>query len=165
MPKTLGACLATLTAFSVAVACETAPSAPAPNVAPSSVAARTPSPSGNAVFRAEDAILAVRRASGVTPPEKAYAVFPLTVGSQSCDIQGGGPAPGIVVPGVCRTEVLSSGAGYVVKFTQMWAASRFHYEGDPSTGQLSTTWSFEVSTAGEVVGPSQSGNFPPEQVK
>ena len=92
-------------------------------------------------------------------------LFPASAGSQACEIHGGGPPPGLVIPGACRTEVSALGSGYVVTFTELWDGRLFHLAGEASSGQLATTWSFIVSSAGVVVDESQSGNFPPQYVK
>lgn len=108
-----------------------------------------------------DAIRAVLASSAVG----SSTIFPVAAGSQTCQIKGGGPAPGIVVPGTCRTEVEASGPNYVVRFVEAWDASRFHYAGEPSSGELQHTWSFAVSATGVVVAQSSTGNFPPQEMK
>jgi hypothetical protein len=112
----------------------------------------------------EDAIQLVltwSAANGSAP----FAIFPKSLGSQSCQIRGRGPYPGIVVPGTCRTEVEATGSNYVVRFVEMWDASRFHYADEPGTGELQHTWAFAVTVSGTVVVLPDSGNFPPQWVK
>jgi hypothetical protein len=113
------------------------------------------------VMGPDDAIRAVFASSAVG----SSTIFPGTVGSQTCQIKGGGPYPGIVVPGNCRTEVEASGSNYVVRFVEAWEASRFHSAGEPTSGELQHTWSFAVSATGLVVAQSSTGNFPPQEVK
>ena len=122
-----------------------------------------PPPTGptTQVMGPDDAIGAVFASSAVG----SSTIFPVAAGSQTCQIKGGGPAPGIVVPGTCRTEVEASGPNYVVRFVEAWDASRFHYAGEPSSGELQHTWSFAVSATGVVVAQSSTGNFPPQEVK
>jgi hypothetical protein len=47
----------------------------------------------------------------------------------------------------------------------MWDGSHFHLTGEPSSGQLVSTWAFTVSPIGAVLDEAQSGNFPPQYVK
>jgi hypothetical protein len=96
-------------------------------------------------------------------PDLGY--FPKSVGAQSCVIHGGGPPPGIAVPGVCRTDVAPSGTSYVVTFTVTWNARDFHLSGEPGTGDLQHSWSFTVSANGALTGPQESGSFPPQSVR
>jgi len=109
----------------------------------------------------DDAIRAVFASAAVG----SSTIFPQTVGSQTCQIEGGGPPPGIVVPGSCRTEAEASGPNYMVRFVELWDAGRFHYAGEPSSGELQHTWSFAVNATGVVVAQSSTGNFPPQEVK
>ena len=92
-------------------------------------------------------------------------LFPTSVGSQACQIRGGGPPPGILVPGTCRTETETRGSGYSVKFTELWDARTFHYADEPGSGELHHSWSFLVSATGVVVIEASSGHFPPQRVK
>jgi hypothetical protein len=95
-------------------------------------------------------------------------VFPTSVGSQSCEIYRGGPYPGKLLPGRCRTEVdatRSDRSDYLVTFTQVWDARDFAAFNDPSSGDLHYTWSFLVTSAGVVVAQPPSGNFPPQYVR
>ena len=95
-------------------------------------------------------------------------LFPKAVGSRDCEIYRGGPYPGKLLPGVCRTEVnaaRSDRSDYLVSFTQVWDAAVFHAFGDPSTGDLHYTWSFLITGDGAVVAQPPNGNFPPQQVK
>jgi hypothetical protein len=108
---------------------------------------------------------AVRVALGSSWGIASPTIFPQSVGSQPCQIRGGGPYPGIVVPGTCRTEVEASGSNYVVRFVETWDASQFHYAGEPSSGELQHTWSFVVGGGGVVVAQPESGNFPPQYVQ
>jgi hypothetical protein len=117
----------------------------------------------NRVRGPEDAVHAVL-ASSAASDSTIFTIFPKTVGSQTCQIKGGGPPPGIVVPGTCRTKVEASGPNYVVRFVETWDASRFHHQSDPSSGELQHTWSFVVSGTGDVVAQPQAGNFPPQEV-
>jgi hypothetical protein len=108
----------------------------------------------------EDAVRAV-----MTSPESGWGLFPTSVGSQACQIRGGGPAPGILVPGTCRTEIETRGSGYSVKFTELWDAGTFHYATEPGSGELHHSWSFLVSATGAVIPEASAGHFPPQYVR
>jgi hypothetical protein len=120
----------------------------------------SPLPSKSPVSGSDDAIRTVQE----SPAGSMFASFPKTVASEACDIHGGGPYPGIVVPGTCRTEAETSGSSYIVRFIETWDARLFHYSGEPGSGQLQHTWSFMVDSSGAVVPDPDSGNFPPQYV-
>lgn len=107
---------------------------------------------------------AIRAAVG-SPAGTGFASFPRTIASQPCEIRGGGPPRGMLIPATCRTEVQVSGSNYVVRFTYVWDARQFHLAGEPSTGDLQHTWSFIVDPAGTVVVGPESGNFPPQYAR
>ena len=130
----------------------------APTVAASSLQPQS-SPTAQTTV-GEDAVRLVLASWGGTAPP-----FPASVGSRACEIHGGGPPPGMLLRGVCRTEVEKTGSDYVVKFTQMWDARDFRHAGDPNTGELSYTWSFIVSGTGDIAAQIPYGNFPPQYVK
>ena len=115
------------------------------------------------VVAADDAIQLVLTSSAANG-SALFALFPRSVGSHSCQIRGGGPYPGIAVPGTCRTEVEVSGSDHVVRFVEFWDASRFHYATEPGSGELQHTWTFVVDVSGTVVVQPDSGNFPPQWV-
>jgi photosystem II stability/assembly factor-like uncharacterized protein len=96
----------------------------------------------------------------------AAGSFPNQPGRTQCVIHGGGPAPGIQVPGTCSTAASSDSAtgGWTVTFTESWDARQFHGQGDPGTGQLAHSWTYAVTSDGQVSLTSQSGNFPPQEV-
>jgi hypothetical protein len=54
---------------------------------------------------------------------------------------------------------------YIVNFSFAWDASKFHYAGEPSSGELEHTWSFIVDATGTVAVQPESGNFPPQYVR
>jgi hypothetical protein len=125
-------------------------------------ASASPLPSQSPVIRgAEPAIRAVQE----SPLGSISASFPRTIASEACDIHGGGPPPGIVIPGTCRTEVEVSGADHIVRFVETWDARRFHLAGEPSSGELEHVWSFLVDPSGTVTQQPDSGNFPPQYVR
>ncbi len=159
---------ASLLAAAVALlpaACQAQTPKPTTQPAPSFVLA-TPPPAGvtSRAAALQDAIDAVLSSPAVAG-SSILAPFPRSVGSQRCDIRGGGPFPGAVVPGICRTEVEVTGATYLVTFTETWDASRFHHQDDPSSGGLRATWSFRVGPSGAVTPQPLSGNFPPQMVR
>lgn len=88
----------------------------------------TPSP----ITTAEDAVRAVLASPTVN--SSMFAPFPKSVGSQACEIRGGGPSPGIVVPGTCRTEIEARGSNHLVRFIYVWDARQFHLASEPSSG-------------------------------
>ncbi len=94
-----------------------------------------------------------------------FAVFPRHAGSQDCLIRGGGPPPGLAIPGTCTTEVRAIKSGHTVAFAQAWDAARFHLAGEPSTGVLRTTWTFVVTADGNVTLDAMSGSFPPQSAR
>jgi hypothetical protein len=144
--------------LAVLMGCQAEP--PKPVTPTLAVASPQPSPTSQMTGPGDAVRLALGSSWGIASP----TIFPQSVGSQSCQIKGGGPPPGIVVPGTCRTEVESSGSNYVVRFIETWDASRFHLAGEPSSGELQHTWSFVVSGTGVVVAQPESGNFPPQYV-
>jgi hypothetical protein len=71
-------------------------------------------------------------------------LFPKKAGTAKCAIRGGGPPPGISVPGVCTTSVLVREDEAIVQFKESWNARRF-YAGSIRHGRLSHTWEITVS--------------------
>jgi hypothetical protein len=157
------ACLLALVSLLV-VECQTESPVSVTPAPATSASSPQPTPALRAIG-AEDAVRAALQSSIFRGRSAPSDLFPVAPGSRDCDIRGGGPDPGIVVPGICRTEVTAAASGYVVRFTETWDASRFHLAGEASSGQLTSTWSFTVSSIGTVVDQSQSGNFPPQYVK
>jgi photosystem II stability/assembly factor-like uncharacterized protein len=96
----------------------------------------------------------------------AAGSFPASPGRVTCIIHGGGPAPGIQVPGLCTTATSQDSAtgDWKVTFTESWDAAQFHGGSDRATGRLSHSWTYLVDGGGQVVLSGQSGNFPPEEV-
>lgn len=115
--------------------------------------------------RALDASVAIRAvlvASGFADTSPA---FPEQPGQKACVIQGGGPYPGIRVPGTCQTSVIHKGGLFLVTLTEYWDAGAFHGgDVDPSNGQLSHSWRYNVDGASNVTFVDSSGNFPPQAV-
>jgi hypothetical protein len=162
--RTRGSWLAVpIAALLVAVGCQAeTPKPVTPTLAvPTLTVPSPPTSPTTPVMTAEDAIQLVLT-SAAANGSALFAVFPRSAGSHNCQIRGGGPYPGIAVPGTCRTEVEASGSSYVVTFVEIWDASRFHYANEPGTGELQHTWAFAVSLSGMVVVRPDSGNFPPQ---
>jgi hypothetical protein len=114
---------------------------------------------------APDELAAIRAvlASGIA--DTSPPTFPEQPGQMACVIQGGGPYPGIRVPGTCQTSVARNGSLFLVTLTEYWDASVFHGgDLDPSHGQLSHSWRYKVDGAGNVTFVDSSGNFPPQEV-
>jgi hypothetical protein len=82
-----------------------------------------------------------------------------------CIIGGGGPYPGIRVPGTCQTSAAWYRSEFLVTLTEYWDASAFHGgDVDPSHGQLSYSWRYKVDGASKVTLVGTSGNFPPQEM-
>jgi hypothetical protein len=105
-----------------------------------------------------------------SPAGKALGLspFPKEAGAAKCTIRGGGPPPGISVPGVYTTSVLAHGNEATVQFKESWNARRF-YAGSVRHGRLSHTWEITVSTEAapgdHVIGVRDFGDFPPQLVR
>ena len=115
---------------------------------------------------APDELAAIRAvlASGIA--DTSPPTFPEQPGRRACVIQGGGPYPGIRVPGTCQTSVAWNGSLFLVTLREYWDASAFHGgDTDPSNGQLSYSWRYKVNGTGNVTFVDSSGNFPPGEVK
>ena len=113
-----------------------------------------PNPSG--------AIRAVLAASGFAHSSQT---FPEQPGQIACTIHGGGPYPGIYVPGACQTSAAWDGSSFFVTLTEHWDATAFHGgDIDPTHGLLSYSWRYKVGSAGHVTLLGSSGNFPPQEV-
>jgi hypothetical protein len=70
-----------------------------------------------------------------------------------------------LVAGTCQTSAAPNGGLFVVTLTESWDARKFHYQSDPSYGQLSVSWRYSVDSAANVTFLGRSGNFPPEEAK
>jgi len=97
-------------------------------------------------------------------------LFPTNPATASCVIRGGGPAPGIRVPGTCSTSVRDgSRATVTVKFVESWAAHRFRGPGAGLRVHLSHTYELMLSTYGagssKVLRSWNYGDFPPQLVR
>jgi hypothetical protein len=119
---------------------------------------------------ANPAILSATATAAEDGPIKAAAAafklsdpFPRHSGSKSCAIVGGGPYPGIRVSGKCSTVAVRSYAGpWIVTFTEKWDARAFHSIGDPVNGELTYSWVFAVTDAGQATFLRGQGNLPPQ---
>jgi hypothetical protein len=110
----------------------------------------------------EAAIRAVLVASGFAD---SVQTFPVRPGQMLCTIGGGGPAPGLRVPGTCETSMFWNGRVFIVTLTEYWDASAFHGgDIDPTHGQLSYSWLYQVDGAGNVTFLDSFGNYPPSAV-
>lgn len=93
-----------------------------------------------------------------------YSTYPDKPGKIKGIIYGGGPSPGIQVPGELETEVgLRINGVYWVTFTEYWNSKDFKYAGSKD-GIQSHFITFEVK-GNEVKFIESGGDFPPEQVK
>jgi hypothetical protein len=110
----------------------------------------------------EAAIRAVLVASGFAD---SVQTFPEQPGLMLCTIGGGGPYPGIRVPGTCQTSVFWYHSELFVTLTEYWDANAFQGgESDPTNGQLSYSWRYTVDSAGHVTLVDSWGNFPPQEM-
>jgi hypothetical protein len=95
-------------------------------------------------------------------------VFAKGVGTAKCVIRGGGPPPGILVPGTCTTSVRLHGSDEAtVRFVERWNARDF-FADSPRRRNLSHTWEITVSrqAAGDhVVGSRHYGDPPPQLIR
>lgn len=108
-----------------------------------------------------DADAAIQTVAASAEGKSLTGLFPEKVGRKNCVIPGGGPAPGIRVPGTCETSVVSVGGNLEVNFTERWE----HLSGDAGTGEKSHTWTFTVDPDGKIINRSDSGNFPPQNMR
>ena len=142
-------------------AAPTAEMSPGPTV-PTASAPPSERVSATASGLSDETLIKLAKSSGIVG-----RLFPDREARIECVINGGGPAPGIQVRGMCETSVARDAAGTptVVTFTEYWEAREFHYADEPGTGQLSHSWSFTVDGNGRVTFLAMSGNFPPQWVK
>ncbi len=90
-------------------------------------------------------------------------------GDNECVIFGGGPSPGITVPGTCRWEAEKAGDDWIVSLSQIWRCEDFSaiVEGENTcpgeTG--SHAWRYRVNAEGQVSSLDDSGDFPPQSVQ
>lgn len=94
--------------------------------------------------------------------------FPDSGKSISAVIHGGGPAPGIEIPGLLSTEAVPDGNGsYTVTLTASWKYDDFHAGTATETPRktLSHFWIYKVDASGAVVSAGEGGDFSPGQVK
>ncbi|MFL0268046.1 hypothetical protein [Candidatus Clostridium radicumherbarum] len=108
----------------------------------------------------EGEIKAVSKAKAVM----GYSNFPDKPDKVKGIINGGGPYPGIKIPGEFETKVkLKIDSTYQVTFTEYWNSKDFKYEGSKD-GTQSHFIIFEVK-GNNVKGIKDGGDFSPEQVK
>ena len=92
-----------------------------------------------------------------------YSGFPDKPGKIKAIIHGGGPSPGIQVPGELETKVnLEFNGTYHVTFLEYWNSKDFKYVGSKDGIQNYFT-TFEVK-GNEVKFIKSGGDFPPQQV-
>ena len=103
---------------------------------------------------------------------KAWGVsrlFPTKPGTVKCVIRGGGPPPGIRVPGTCSTTIVHpTRVSATVRFVETWNAHRFRGPGAHGRQHLSHTYELKISTRAlgdKVVRSRDYGDFPPQRVR
>jgi hypothetical protein len=89
-------------------------------------------------------------------------------GDNECMIFGGGPPPGIRVPGTCCWEAEQESDDWIVSLTQIWRCEDFSAiinAKDTCPGETgSHTWRYRVNTKSWVSIIDDSGDFPPQSV-
>ncbi|MWV42217.1 hypothetical protein GRF59_01110 [Paenibacillus sp. HJL G12] len=91
--------------------------------------------------------------------------FPAKTGTNAGVIKGGGPQPGIRVPGTFTSSATKqSGDVYLVTLKESWSAKDFRTENKPEKAILSYFWTYEV-TPTTVKPLNQGGDFPPDHVE
>jgi hypothetical protein len=92
------------------------------------------------------------------------SLFPTTARTVPCLIHGGGPYPGVRIPGTCAT-VIAFGPkdSAVVRFVESWDSTHFRGMRDPQ-GRLTHTWEFTVSSRGDVRYVRQYGAVAPQEI-
>jgi len=119
-----------------------------------------PGPPSRAELAAVRAVMASRQAASI-----AWQ-FSRTPGAAPCVIQGGGPPPGVRVPGRCETAVRIGGDRVaLVRLVETWDGRDFRGPGSTRRPRLAHTWEFTVTPGGRVYGPLTYGDFPPQLVK
>src|SRR5262245_60859569 len=114
----------------------------------------------------DESYVAMAMHSSAGPPSGS-SLFPSRAGTVKCMIDGGGPPPGIAVPGVCTTTVLVLGNEATVRFKESWNARSF-YGGSARHDRLSHTWEIMLSKhapGDHVTGARDYGDFPPQLVR
>jgi hypothetical protein len=107
-----------------------------------------------------------------SPAGKAWGLgelFSRTTGTRRCVLHGGGPPPGIRVPGMCSSVVLlGDGVSATVRFTETWDAGLFHGPGAGNRPRLSHVYELVVSThavgGDHIVRSKDYGDVPPQLV-
>jgi len=86
-----------------------------------------------------------------------------------CVLHGGGPSPGIEVPGTCRWDVEADGDGWVVTYSETWHCADFraNVQGySPCDGEAgSHTWRYRVDDRGRYEQVEAFGNFSPSMAQ
>jgi len=112
-----------------------------------------------------NAVRAVFWRSGTPEP----GIVPAVAQDFECVIAGGGPYPGIRVPGVCRWDAERDGDGWIVSEKQTWRCEDFNAitEGkEACTGETGWhTYRYRLDPDGGVSYLDDSGIFPPGAVE
>lgn len=82
-----------------------------------------------------------------------------------CVIHGGGPPPGMEVPGTCRWDAEREGDGWIVSLTETWRCADFRGGGTCRGERGTHVWRHLVDSQGVVTFLDDSGDMPPEVVK
>jgi hypothetical protein len=135
-------------------------------ILPAFLAACQSSPSGG--HPPIDAVAAIRAAMSSSAGKAAglEELFPKRMRSVSCVIRGGGPPPGIRVPGECESLVDRAADGSAVaSFIETWDGRRFRGPGSAAKPGLNHTWEFHLDGSNKVTSSRSFGDFPPQSVK
>ncbi|MCJ8012579.1 hypothetical protein MUG84_12640 [Paenibacillus sp. KQZ6P-2] len=115
-------------------------------------------PSGGGDFSADEAI-------AKTVKEKNRNDFPSKAGRIEGIIKGGGPSPGIRIPGIFESRAKKEkDSSYLVTLTEYWDAKNFRTQGTSAGDTLSYHWQYRVTPEGIQL-LDQGGDFPPDQVE
>lgn len=90
--------------------------------------------------------------------------YPLEASKVKGTIHGGGPAPGITIPGEFESAVSKKEKNvYIVTLTEYWKAVDFRDSAEKK-GTLSAFWKYEV-TPNEIIFLEQGGDTSPELIE
>lgn len=108
-----------------------------------------------------NAVRAVFWRSGTPEP----GIVPAVGQDFDCVIAGGGPYPGIRVPGVCRWDADREGDNWIVSEKQTWRCEDFNGNGTCSGETGAHVWRYLVAADGTVKPLDEFGAFPPDDVE
>jgi len=91
--------------------------------------------------------------------------FPSRAGKLDGLIRGGGPAPGLQIPGQFESFVKQTGDGsYTVTLAVYWSAQDFRTEADSPDATLHHEWEYDVSSSRARL-VRESGDVSPDRIE